>query len=104
DIRIHIANMSNFRRVRVGLERRQVGVGAAVQPDDGEVQAIVRPQNLRVALGAGAKSQARCAQGSGVEKFASRDHNDSLWRWRPVWSARSGRNGMAGWLPFYLAL
>ncbi len=55
-----------------------MGVGSAVQADDGEVDAVVGTGNLSVAFGGRADSEARCADSQLAVEFPSRDHIFSL--------------------------
>ena len=51
-----------------------MGVGAAVEADDGEVDAVVGAHNLGVAFGVRADGYASSAYREGVEEFSSGDH------------------------------
>ena len=51
DVAFDIADTGDVGRILVGLERREMRIGAAVQPDDGEVEAFVGAEDLAVALG-----------------------------------------------------
>src|SRR6202043_4103828 len=74
DVRIHVANMGDAGGALVGLERRKMRIGTPVQPDDGEVEAIVGAENLTIALGGGADGQTCRACCESVEEVTSCNH------------------------------
>lgn len=55
-----------------------MGIGAAVDANDGEIEPVVGTENLGIAFGGRADSEARCSYCKTVEKFTSRDHISSL--------------------------
>ncbi len=55
-----------------------MSVAAAIQPNDGKVQAIVSAENPGIALGGSSSSESRRPQGKRIKEFASRDHGFSL--------------------------
>src|ERR1700728_5414419 len=69
DVAIHIANVGDAGGFLVGLERGEMGIGTLVQANDCKVEAIVGPENLAVALSAGADRQARCSDCNCIEKL-----------------------------------
>jgi hypothetical protein len=50
EVTLYVANVSDLHIFLVCLERGEVGVGAAVKSDDGEVKAVVGAHNLAVAF------------------------------------------------------
>ncbi len=74
DVGFHIADIGDIRCRLIGFQRRQMRVGAAVEANHGEVEALVGAHDLPVALCGVADSEAGCAHSKCVEKFPSRDH------------------------------
>ena len=50
DVALHVADMGDVCVLAVGLERGEMGVGAAVEADDGEVEPVVCTDDLGIAL------------------------------------------------------
>src|SRR6202021_3149391 len=51
NVAVHVAHMRNSRSTLVGLEGRQMSVGAAIQTNNGKVQPVIGAKNLGIALG-----------------------------------------------------
>jgi len=60
------------------MERGQMRVGAAVEADDGEVEAFVRAHDLAVTASRGRDGQAGRSGGKCVEEFSTRNHLFSI--------------------------
>ena len=86
DVGLDIADVGDARSGLVGFERREMRVGAAVEADDGEVEAFVGAHDLAVALCGGGDCQARRADCKCVEKLPSRNHLFSCLNRAPVLS------------------
>ena len=94
DVGFHIADVRNSRGVFVRGEGREMRVAAAVEADDGEVEAVVRAEDARVACGCGSERGASrdagcgarcCACREGAENFAACDQ-----AWSPCVAGRWG--------------
>src|SRR5580698_3209626 len=54
-----------------------MSIGAAIQPDDGEVYAVVCACDLGIAFRRGCDGEGCCSCSQGAGKFTSRDHVSS---------------------------
>ena len=73
-VAVHIADMRDAGGAPVGLERREMSVGAAVQTDDSKVQAIVGTEYLAIAFSRASDRQTRRSNRKGIEKLTSSYH------------------------------
>ena len=96
-----IADVADAGVVLVGFEGGEMRAGAAVEADDGEVEAVVGTHDLGVALGGGGYGEAGRANREAVDEFASCDHVLHSW-----WCSRrtseegafpSGAKARSGW-------
>jgi hypothetical protein len=71
---VHIAHVRDAGAILISLQRRQVGVPAAVDPDHRKIQAIVGAENLSVALSVGPDSQPGRSYRKRVEKLTTINH------------------------------
>ena len=78
DVGVHVADVGHTRGLAVGLERRKVRAGAAFDAVavDGEVQAVVGAENLRVTLGCRSKCRARHTRCEAVHELSARNHSN----------------------------
>ncbi len=79
DVAFDVADVGDPGGLGVGLDGGEVGGGAAVETDDGEVEAIVAADDLGVAPGGGSEGRwsdggAGRGEGQGVEEVAAGDH------------------------------
>ena len=73
-VAVHIADMRDAGGVPVGLERREMSVGAPVKADDSKVQAIVGTEDLAIAFSRASHGQARRSNRKRIEKLTSSYH------------------------------
>src|SRR5208282_6862232 len=78
DIGVHVTDMRDAGSAAVRLERRKVSVGAAIQTNHGQVEPVIRTENLTIALRRRSHCQPRRSYGQRIEKLASRNHHSSL--------------------------
>src|ERR1700733_1365939 len=75
---IDIADMRDARGFFICLERGEMGVGAAIQANHGEVKAVIRTEDLAVAFCRRSYGQAGGTYGERIEEFTSCHHRVSL--------------------------
>ena len=78
NIAVHIADVRDAGGAPVRLERGEMSVGAAIQPNHGKVEAIIGTENLAIALCRGSHGQPRRAHRKCIEKLTSCSHHFSL--------------------------
>jgi hypothetical protein len=62
----------------VRFERREMSVGAAIEPNHGKIETVIRTDDLAIALCRVPHSQPRRAYRKRIEKFTSCNHRFSL--------------------------
>ena len=77
DVALNVAYMGDVHRILIGLERRQVRVGATIQADYGEVEAFIGAHDLAVAFGGRTDRQPCRSHRKCVKEFTSGDHSVS---------------------------
>src|SRR5207253_9216569 len=77
-------------RVLVGVQRGEVRIGAAVEPEDRKVEAFVRAHDLAVTLGRGCNGQARRSHCKCVDKFPTRHHRSPYLSPHPDYKTKPG--------------
>ena len=75
NVAVHIADMRDAGRAPVCLERREMRVGAPIQADHREVEALVGAQDLAITLCRAAYGQSGRAHCQCVDKFTSCNHD-----------------------------
>ena len=91
DDAIDIADMRDAHVILVGFESGEMGVGAAVEADDREVDAVIGSEYLGIAFCCWSNGSSGCGNSEAVEKGTSRDHCFSL----PVGNVDNVRMGGA---------
>ncbi len=74
DFVVDIANVRNARGLAIGVQRGKVGIAAAVEPVDDEIEAVVGAKNLRIAFGRGGKGRTRNTCCEAVHESTTRNH------------------------------
>ncbi len=80
EVALDVADVADVGGFAVGGEGGQMGIGAAVQTDDGKVEAVVGAEDLRITFRCGADGEPSGADRHGVQKFATSDHAFSVWK------------------------
>ena len=75
---VDVADLGDAGVFGVGLERGEVRVGAAVEADDGEVDALVGAHDLGIGFGGGGDGECGGRGRCGGEELAARLHGFSL--------------------------
>ncbi len=75
---LDVADVGDAGAFGVVLERREVGVAAAIEADDREVEAVVGAGDLGVAFGGGGDCCSGCGEGEAIDEGTTRDHWFSL--------------------------
>ena len=78
DVGLDVADVGDASAVGVVLERREMGVAAAVEADDREVEAVVGAGDLSVAFGGGGDCSSGRGEGEAIDEGTTRDHCFSL--------------------------
>src|ERR1700691_3759549 len=78
NIAVHTADMRDTGGVPIRLERREMGVGAAIKTDNGKVEAVIRTKDLAITICSTCNGYARRAGGKCIEKLTSCNHHFSL--------------------------
>ena len=74
DVALDITDVGDLCVFSVGLEGGEMGVGAAVEADDGEVDAVVGAEDAGVAAGGGGEGGGGGGGCGGGDELAARDH------------------------------
>jgi hypothetical protein len=78
DVGLDVADVGDAGAFGVVLECREVGVAAAVEADDREVEAVVGAGDLGVAFCCGGEGRSGEREGGAIDEFTARDHCFSL--------------------------